>query len=148
MKTLRKFVPLFCLFFSLNSFAQAISISDQYVRETIPGTKISSAYMTIKNDSAAPMTLTGVTSNISNRIELHEHVMTEDMMKMQQVDSIIIKANDQAVLQPHGYHIMVFDLHKPLQAESDITLTLHFNNKENITIDVPVKGIKTKRHQH
>lgn len=148
MKTLIKFLPLFCLFFSLNSVAQSILVSEQYVRETIPGTQISSAYMTITNDSSRPVTLTKVTSDISKRIELHQHIMSEDMMKMQQVDSIRINANNKAVLQPHGYHIMVFDLQKPLQADTTIKLTLHFDNSEMLTIDVPVKGIKAKRHHH
>ncbi|WNC69242.1 copper chaperone PCu(A)C [Thalassotalea nanhaiensis] len=139
------------LIISFTSLAADINISEQYVRETIPGTSISSAYMKIGNQSNQPVTLTNITSSISDRIEMHEHIMTEDMMKMQQVDSIVIKANDSVVLQPHGYHIMVFNLEQPLQADTEMTMTLHFDNKENVTIAVPVQGLKQlnkKRHQH
>ncbi|WOH37103.1 copper chaperone PCu(A)C [Thalassotalea fonticola] len=133
---------LISFFISSSVLAADISVSEQYVRETIPGTTISSAYMSLSNQSNKPVTLTSVSSTISKRIEMHEHIMTEEMMKMQQVDSIVINANDQVVLQPHGYHLMVFNLQQPLQADTEITMTLHFDNKENVTIKVPVQGLK------
>ncbi|WNC71699.1 copper chaperone PCu(A)C [Thalassotalea psychrophila] len=130
------------LLLSFNLLAADISVSEQYVRESIPGTTISSAYMTLTNQSKKSVTLTSITSDISQRIEMHEHIMTAEMMKMQQVDSIVINANDKVVLQPHGYHIMVFNVQQPLQAETTITMTLHFDNKENVIIEVPVQGLK------
>ena len=139
------------LFISFNLLAADISVEQQYVRETIPGTSISSAYMNLENHSHKPIALTAVTSGVSKRIEMHEHIMTEEMMKMRQVDSIVINANENVVLQPHGYHIMVFNLEQPLQADTEISMTLHFDNQENITIKVPVKGLKQptkKRHYH
>ncbi|WP_068544251.1 copper chaperone PCu(A)C [Thalassotalea crassostreae] len=133
---------------TFNVFAADIEVSEQYVRETIPGTKISSAYMLITNNSDKELILTAAKSNVSSRIELHQHIMTEDMMKMQQVDSIIIKANDNVKLQPHGYHIMIFDIDKPLVADTEITMALEFENHPPIKILMPVKGIKKKRHHH
>lgn len=142
---------LISFFLSTSVLAADISVSEQYVRETIPGTSISSAYMSLSNQSNKSITLTSVTSSVSNRIEMHEHIMTAEMMKMQQVDSIVVNANDKVVLQPHGYHIMVFNLQQPLQADTEITMTLHFDNEENVTIKMPVQGLKQqnkKRHHH
>lgn len=136
------FTTLISFFISSSVLAADISVSQQYVRESIPGTSISSAYMSLINQSSKSVSLTSITSPVSNRIEMHEHIMTAEMMKMQQVDSIVINANDKVVLQPHGYHIMVFNLQQPLQADTEITMTLHFDNKENVTIAVPVVGLK------
>ena len=148
MKIALLFSTIISVLSSFSAFASDILIEDPYVRETIPGTEISSAYMTIKNQSAKDIKLTGVIASISERIELHEHIMTEEMMKMQQVDSIIIKANDSVTLQPHGYHIMIFGLKKPLTANTQVNMTLQFGDSKAIKVDVPVKGIKKSRHHH
>ncbi|OUS26403.1 hypothetical protein A9Q98_10820 [Thalassotalea sp. 42_200_T64] len=150
MKIRFSIAVLLSTFLSFNAFSAELLISEQYVRETIPGTEISSAYMTITNRSAKMVKLTTVTSSVSERIEMHEHVMTADMMKMQQVESIIINAGDNVVLQPHGYHIMVFNLQQPLKADTEISMTLHFDNQPSMKIKVPVQGLNKpeKRHQH
>ncbi|WP_371374006.1 copper chaperone PCu(A)C [Thalassotalea aquiviva] len=127
-------------------FAQDIEITNSYIRETIPGTQVSSAYMTITNASADDIKLLSITSNISKRIELHQHLMRDSMMQMQQVDSIIIKAKDKTVLQPHGYHVMIFELKSPLIANQHVAMTLHFSNGQTLDITLPVKGLKQLSH--
>lgn len=149
MKLLNRYVlGLFTFVLSFGVFGADIRVSEQYIRETIPGTQISSAYMTLSNQLDKEMVLIAVSSNISERIELHEHLMADGMMKMQQVDSIVIEANQQTVLQPHGYHIMIFNLHKPLKANSVVDMTLEFSNGNKQNITVPVKGIKQLGHHH
>ncbi len=139
---------IFSTFLSFTAAAADIQVSGQYARETIPGTSISSAYMTIANNQSTDVTLTGISSSISERIEMHEHLMADGMMKMQQVDSILIKANDRIVLQPHGYHLMIFNLHQPLMANNEISLTLHFANGDNEEIIVPIQALTRNAKTH
>ncbi|TRX53480.1 copper chaperone PCu(A)C [Thalassomonas sp. M1454] len=139
---------LLSVLFSSSVLASEISISEQYVRETIPGTTISSAYMLIKNTGDKDVALKSITSPVSARIELHEHLMADGMMQMQQVESIIVKANDKTVLQPHGYHVMIFNLDEPLMAGSSIDMALKFDNGKTVNIKVPVQGLKKKTHSH
>lgn len=135
--------------FSVFSIAAAeVYVSDQYIRETIPGTTISSAYMTLINKQDKDVYLVSIKSNISPRIELHEHTMSDGMMKMQQVESILIKANSEAVLKPHGYHIMIFNLDTPLKAETTQNMILVFSDGSQHSISIPVKGIKQLSHKH
>lgn len=136
------------LLFCHSVIASEISITDQYVRETIPGTTISSAYMSIKNDMSKDITLVNITSSVSQRIELHEHIMSDGMMQMQQVESIIVKAKDKTVLQPHGYHVMIFNLDEPLVAGGTVDMILNFDNGKAVTIQLPVQGLKKKTHSH
>ena len=63
-----------------------IIIEAPYVRASIPGTIITSAYMSIENKSDAILTLTGVSSSFSDRIEIHQHSLSDGMMKMRKVD--------------------------------------------------------------
>jgi len=141
----------FCFTLANTAQAQNILVKQAYIRATIPGTDISSAYMTIINDSSKPMILVGASGDFSKRIEIHQHIMADGMMKMRQQESLTIAANSKVVLQPMGYHLMIFDLTKPLKAGEQSTLTLHFANSSDIKIVLPVESIKRKKtteHHH
>lgn len=127
--------------------ATGITVEDAYVRETIPGTTISSAYMKIINASAKDLTIVKATSSASSRVELHEHSMADGMMQMRQVEDISLPAQTSVVLQPSGLHVMLFDLKQPLQAGQSIELVLHFANGSEQLVRVEVQSIKQKRAQ-
>jgi copper(I)-binding protein len=120
----------------------AIKITDGYIKASIPGSDITAAYMTINNSSDQAITLQKVTSSISDRIEIHEHSMADGMMRMRQVDNIIVKANNNIVLQPSGLHLMIFALKQKLTEGDEIQLTLTFSNKTKINIQLPVRLYK------
>ena len=92
------FLLLICCFVSFSGKANSVSekessmveVKQAYIRATIPGTSISSSYMEIENKFAKPVTLLKVTSEISPRIEIHQHTMVDGMMRMRQIDSIEI----------------------------------------------------------
>ena len=115
-----------------------ISIENAYVRATIPGTSISSAYMEIENKGKETITLLSASSGTSPRIEIHQHTMLDGMMRMRKLDSIDIKPKERVKLQPSGLHLMFFNVKKPLNAQEHIELILSFSNKESITVQVPV----------
>ncbi|XQW84814.1 copper chaperone PCu(A)C [Thalassotalea piscium] len=127
---------------TLPVFAQQLTVSEGYIRATIPGTNVSSAYMTLKNTSDTPITLIGATSHFSDRIEIHEHVMTDSMMSMRQRDKLIIDAHSEVQLQPFGYHLMIFNLANPLVAEESASITLKFSQGDSQTIELPIQSIK------
>jgi hypothetical protein len=153
---------LFISLFSVSYFTQAldtqkisvpsiiaanIEIQKAYIRETLPGNEISSAYMTIVNHSDKAVKLVSISSNISPKIEIHAHVMENSMMKMEQLDAISVKANAQVVLQPYGLHLMIFGLKKGLKAGQMVTLTLHFADQHVMNVTVPVLGLSKQKHQ-
>lgn len=119
-----------------------ISITDAYIKASIPGSSVTGAYMTIKNASDKEITLLKVTSEISDRVEMHEHTMLNGMMRMREVDKITIAANNQVVLKPMGLHIMVFDLKQQISEKELIPVTLYFSNKTKLNIQLPVYQYK------
>lgn len=128
--------------------AQNLTVTDGYVRESIPGTTISSAYMTLANSSEKSVTLVGASSKISARIEIHEHSMSNGMMNMRQVESIVIGSKETVILQPSGLHLMIFDIKEPVKHGDLITLTLHFSSHPSVEVQLPVQSIKRKQHHH
>lgn len=138
--------------FSLNTLASSvnnITVDSGFVRATIPGTSNSSAYMTITNSSDSLITLVGASSNVSERVEIHDHVMVNEMMRMQQRQSVAIDAKTKVTLKPSGLHLMIFDVKQPLLPESTIDITLHFSNYNDVKVTLPVQSIKQeKKQQH
>jgi len=144
----RTVISCFLLSAMFSVQAQNLTATDGFIRESIPGTTISSAYMTLTNTSEKSVTLVGASSKISARIEIHEHSMSNGMMSMRQLDSIVINSKEAAILQPSGLHLMIFDIEEPLKHGDLITLTLHFSSQPNVEIQLPVQSIKRKQHHH
>ena len=159
------FLLLICCFVSFSGKANSVSekessmveVKQAYIRATIPGTSISSSYMEIENKFAKPVTLLKVTSEISPRIEIHQHTMVDGMMRMRKLNSLDIKAKERVKLQPSGLHLMLFDVKKPLKAQQQVELTLNFSNNTSVTIPVPVyspaqertsQETMSKMHEH
>lgn len=115
-------------------------IEHAYVRATIPGTIHSSSYMEIENKEDNAVTLLSAQSDISDRIEIHQHSMIDGMMRMRRVDSLVIEAKQRVKLQPSGLHLMIFDVKSPLKPEQEINITLNFSNNVSVTMPMPVFG--------
>lgn len=161
---------LFCLLLLCNFicfFGEANPISEKknsmfliekaYIRATIPGTSNSSSYMEIENKAEKTMTLLSVNSDISPRIEIHQHTMVDGMMRMRKLNSIDINPKERVKLQPSGLHLMLFDVKKPLKARQHVELTLNFSDNVSVTMQMPVyspiqeqavQEIVPKMHEH
>lgn len=123
-------------------------VENSYARESIPGTTISSAYMTLNNISKNNLRLIAASSSVSDRVEIHEHTMENGLMKMRQREYVEILAKDSTVFQPSGFHLMIFDLKQPLKAKENIKITLHFDDESSIDVNYLIKGLKQKKHHH
>ena len=81
---MRGFGILISLLMALSLSAQAeVTISNASVRLLPPGVPNTSAYFTINNTSQQDVYLVGAKSEIAGLIELHNHVMEGEVMKMQ-----------------------------------------------------------------
>jgi len=141
----RKVAIFFTLLFALTSnvyATSAITVTDGYVKASIPGSEVTASYMTLSNTSDKAKTLQKVSSTISDRIEIHEHSMADGMMRMREVDEIIIKAHSNVVLQPSGLHLMIFSLKQQITDKDVIPLTLYFANGTEVKIQLPVLKYK------
>jgi copper(I)-binding protein len=121
-----------------------IIIEAPYVRASIPGTTITSAYMSIENKNDEAVTLIGISSLLSDRIEIHQHTMSEGMMKMRKVENLVIEGQNNVILQPMGYHLMVFNVKTPLLPDGKVSITLHFKQQKDLVVTVPVRSLKKK----
>jgi copper(I)-binding protein len=130
-----------------------IQVTDLVLREMLPGVKSTAGYFTVTNNSDKPVALQSVTGKMSTRIEIHEHLMENGMMEMQQVnDDIIIKAHEQLVFSPGGYHLMLFKPNRKIKKGEAFKLVLNFKTHKPITVDGKVVSVleqqQKKQHKH
>ena len=124
---------------------------DSWIRETPPGARVTAAYLQVKNESAQPRILTGVSSKSFNRIEMHESFDDQGMAKMRQHTRIHIAAGTRISFAPGGLHLMLFEPTKPLRAGDQVTLLLRFDNAIELPVIAQVKRVdlpESSDHTH
>lgn len=107
---------------TLPAWAANVSVTDAWARATMPGQKVSGAYMQIRSDADAR--LVGASSPAVPRVEVHEMKMDGDVMRMREVKAIELPKGKTVSLEPGGYHIMLMNLAKPIAAGEVIPLVL------------------------
>jgi copper(I)-binding protein len=105
-----------------------ISVSEAWVRATVPQQKVTGAFMQLTSTNDAR--LVDVSSTIAGSAELHQMSMTDNVMKMRQIDTLDLPAGKAVALTPGGYHVMLFDLKAPVKAGDKIPLTLIVEGKD------------------
>lgn len=139
-KTFLSYIPILSSLLLLSSCledkniqkCENIEIKEAFSRAT-PGPN-GAVFMEISNKGSGPISLVGVDpSSFKNadKIELHDHIEENGIMKMRAVDNIPISSHSSVQLKPGGKHIMFFGLKEPLGKGSKQAMTLLFN-------DVPV----------
>ena len=142
MKTFISLLTAGLLLLSTQLSAAPLIVEDLYIRATPPNSKNSAAFMVIRNAHKKEIKLIAVGSDIADRVELHQHIMDNGLMKMRQVKEILIKAEGSLALQPGGYHLMFLNLKQPLKEGESVILSLSFDNGQQLIFDTPVKKIK------
>jgi periplasmic copper chaperone A len=129
----------------------SITVEQPWSRATPKGAKTGAAYMTIDNKSDTADRLTGASSDVADKLQIHEMKVENGVMKMREVtDGLPIPAGGSVELKPGSYHVMMIGLKKPLTAGEKFPLTLTFEKAGNISVTVPVQARlfrrRTMRH--
>jgi periplasmic copper chaperone A len=137
---------------SLPAWAANVSVSDAWARATMPGQKVSGAYMQIQSDVDAR--LVSASSPAVPRVEVHEMRMDGDVMRMREVKAIDLPKGKTVSLEPGGFHIMLMNLAKPIAAGDVIPLTLVIEaggKHQNVEVKAEARapgGSSMKHHHH
>lgn len=140
------------LFVALSVFATkvaaGIDIIDAKVRLLPPGVPNTSAYMKIKNTDTQDRVLLAASSPVVKRVEIHNNVLENGVMKMQKQEKLILKQGETFKLQPGGYHLMLLGVKSALKAEQVVPITLVFQNGEKVVVKAEVSADIGKQHHH
>jgi len=116
-----------------------LAVEQAWARESPPTVTNGAAFMTITNRGTSSDRLVSAEAEVSERVELHTHLMDDGVMRMRQVDSIELKPGEVTQLKPGGLHVMFIGLKAPFKAGEQVPVTLRFEQGGSLEIDVPVK---------
>ena len=119
-----------------------LSIDDPYARSTPPFAPVGGGFMTITNNGTETDRLIGGTSTFSDIVEVHEMVMVDGVMKMNQVEGgVEIPAGETVTLKPGSYHLMFIGLQEQLKPEERRKGLVKFEKAGDVEIEFMVKDI-------
>ncbi|MEO5659275.1 MAG: copper chaperone PCu(A)C [Polaromonas sp.] len=132
---------LFSLFVS-SAFAQ-VTVSDPWVRATVPQQKATGAFMQVTSPQDAR--LVEVRSPVASVVEIHEMKMENDVMRMRSVPGLDLPAGQPVDLGPGGYHIMMMDLKRQVKEGEMVPMTLVVEGKDkkrqSIELSIPARSL-------
>lgn len=118
----------------------AIEFEDPWIRMVPSVSPNSAAYVSISNGTEDAVTLTSVSSQVADRIEVHNvEIDDQGTMSMFKIDSLLVEPDSVTELQPGGAHIMIYGLNEPLTEGEMVTMLLSFDNQPPIPVNFSVK---------
>jgi copper(I)-binding protein len=119
----------------------AIHVADAKSRPTAPG-GTGVVYMVVTNHGAADDDLTGLSTPIADKAEIHRTSTENGIMHMDSVADLPVKANGSVTFAPGGLHVMLTGLKQPLKLGDSFPLTLNFAKAGAVSVTVSVEKIK------
>lgn len=144
--------PLIAALLALTSLSAAaeVTVTDPWVRATVPQQKATGAFMVLRADHDAK--LVAARSEVAGVVEIHEMRMDGDVMKMNPIPSLALPANTDVALKPGGYHVMLLDLKRQMKDGDSVPLTLVVEQADGqrteMNIAAPVRPLKPAMPAH
>ena len=156
MKSFRRIAPILAVTF-LGTFLGVISlqatgqdatpiISHAWVKTTVPGSRVSAAYMSIK--STKPLKLVKAETTVAGIAEIHNMTMKDGVMEMKAELAFNVPAGKTIELKPGGMHIMLMQVAKPIKAGDKVPLKLTFDTGGGNSRVVNVEAIARAQSAH
>lgn len=126
------------------------SASDVWIKavpELMDGMAMTGVFMTLENPTNEDIDLVGATNTTTGLtetpLETHEVVKNDagEMVMQETEGGIVIPAQGSVTLKPGGYHVMYWDLLKPIPVGSTVTLTLEFSNGTTLNVEAVAREI-------
>lgn len=132
------------LFMGAAAHAQT-RVEEPWVRATVAQQTATGAFMRIR--SAEGARLVEVRSPAAKSVEIHSMSMQGDVMRMRQIDGLVLPAGGAVDLAPGGYHLMLVGLVRPLKEGDSVPLTLVVEGldrkRENVEVIATVRALTT-----
>ncbi|MCC5854455.1 MAG: copper chaperone PCu(A)C [Idiomarina sp.] len=140
---MRLFILSLLSVFSLSAFATQVDIDadDLWLRESVPGQPNGAGFGTLRNHGELDVFLIGATVTIAQDVEIHQHIMEGEQMRMEQIEALTIPAGSYVTMQPGGYHLMLMGLTEPLVEGEVHTVLLVFSDGTTLEVEAPVRAL-------
>ena len=101
-----------------------VTVTEAWARGTVPKQTATGVFMKLK--STENVSLVNAASPAAGIVEVHQMVMSGNVMAMRSIDDIPLPAGKTVELKPGGFHVMLMELVKPLNPGDKVPVTLTF----------------------
>jgi copper(I)-binding protein len=122
-----------------------VVIEGAWSRASIGTSRPGVAYMTLRNTGDAPVTVTGLRTDLAMMPMIHASTTdTQGVTRMSHMEQVEIAAGETVALEPGGLHVMLMDLQRPMVEGESFSLSLILAGGEEIAVEVPILGMAAR----
>ena len=119
-----------------------IRATSPWLRETAAGQTAGGGFLTLTNSGKAADTLTGGSSALAAKVDVHTMTMEGGVMCMRPLkDGLPVPAGQTVELKPGGLHIMLTGLKRPLKRGETVPVTLSFAKAGKVIVKFAVQPV-------
>jgi copper(I)-binding protein len=119
-----------------------LEIEHPWSRATPAGAKVAGGYFTIVNKGSTADRLLSISSEISEKAELHEMGVKDGVLTMRPVSGgLEVPAGGKVALAPGGYHLMFVGLKRQPKQGEKFAATLTFEKAGTVNVEFAVEGM-------
>jgi periplasmic copper chaperone A len=111
-----------------------------WVRAT-PGTDVAAAYLTLRNVSASPVTVTSIESPVAGHAMIHETTTQGGQSRMRPHEQLVVAPGATVKLQPGGLHVMLHELKQPLTVGESVPLVIKLAGGGTLQVTAAVRPL-------
>lgn len=140
MKLKKWLVILNMACFAMTAHAE-ITISNAWVKPTMPGQPVAGAYMTLLSDQ--DVVIVEVSSPVAGKAEIHSMSMQGNIMRMKRLERLQLKAGKPVELKPGGFHVMLMELNHQIKEGESVPISFVSQDGTSKKATVTVKAMAT-----
>lgn len=149
MNAVKTLIAVITILFSNLALASSwLEISNASVRQPIPGMANTAGYMTLHNPTGKDIMLVSASSELANKVEFHDHLMSDGVMKMVKLDKVVIPAGQSKTFESGGLHLMFLGLDKQASKKEMVSVVLKRADGKTISQTFAVKSVKEQHGHH
>jgi hypothetical protein len=126
-------------FWTALACAGPLTISDAYIPEGPPVSRVLAGFMKIHNSSADTYYISAIKSEDFGAIEMHLSKEVDGVARMFPQAQLVIEPNSTLILQPGSYHLMLFRPQRALMDGDRSVLTFVLGNGHSFDHIVTVR---------
>lgn len=114
--------------------SDGLTVDDPYVKAAAAG-DMTAMFGHLVNPGGDDLTVVSASSDAADTVELHEMVMENGAMVMQEKpDGFVVPAGGTVELEPGGLHVMLIGLTRDIEPGAEVTVTLALGNGGEVEV--------------
>lgn len=126
----------------LSSSDSQVRISEPWASEPAgDNANVIAGFMCFQNDGASPIRIVGASSKAIKRIEIHEIVHEQGIVRMKSADGVDVPSSGSVCLKPEGVHFMFIGIDDTIRAGADIQLQVDLASGNKLDAVLPQRAL-------